>query len=101
MLTIFSFLFQNFNLFKTNLPPLHFSVLYIDIDIHHGDGVEEAFYLTDRVMTVSFHRYGDFFFPGTGALGDGASFFSFFLFRSRSWFFLLLLLRQEKQQLTL
>jgi hypothetical protein len=27
-------------------------VLYIDIDIHHGDGVEEAFYLTDRVMTV-------------------------------------------------
>jgi hypothetical protein len=28
------------------------SVLYVDIDIHHGDGVEEAFYLTDRVMTV-------------------------------------------------
>ena len=26
-------------------------VLYVDIDIHHGDGVEEAFYLTDRVMT--------------------------------------------------
>ena len=40
-------------------------VLYVDIDIHHGDGVEEAFYLTDRVMTVSFHKYGDFF-PGTG-----------------------------------
>lgn len=38
----------------------------MDIDIHHGDGVEEAFYLTDRVMTVSFHKYGDFF-PGTGA----------------------------------
>jgi histone deacetylase 1/2 len=47
----------------------HARVLYIDIDIHHGDGVEEAFYLTDRVMTVSFHKYGDFF-PGTGALGD-------------------------------
>lgn len=32
-------------------------VLYVDIDIHHGDGVEEAFYLTDRVMTVcSAHR---------------------------------------------
>lgn len=44
-------------------------VLYVDIDIHHGDGVEEAFYLTDRVMTVSFHKYGDFF-PGTGAVGD-------------------------------
>ena len=44
-------------------------VLYIDIDIHHGDGVEEAFYTADRVMTLSFHKYGDFF-PGTGALGD-------------------------------
>lgn len=43
----------------------HPRVLYIDIDIHHGDGVQEAFYLTDRVMTVSFHKYGNFF-PGTG-----------------------------------
>ena len=42
-----------------------YRVLYIDIDIHHGDGVQEAFYLTDRVMTVSFHKYGNFF-PGTG-----------------------------------
>ncbi|KAK4047474.1 histone deacetylase (class I) Clr6 [Microbotryomycetes sp. JL201] len=47
----------------------HARVLYIDIDVHHGDGVEEAFYTTDRVMTASFHKYGDFF-PGTGALGD-------------------------------
>lgn len=38
----------------------HQRVLYIDIDIHHGDGVEEAFYTTDRVMTVSFHKYGDY-----------------------------------------
>lgn len=30
-------------------------VLYIDIDVHHGDGVEEAFYNSNRVMTVSFH----------------------------------------------
>lgn len=44
----------------------HARVLYIDIDIHHGDGVQEAFYLTDRVMTVSFHKYGNYFFPGTG-----------------------------------
>ncbi len=43
-------------------------MLYIDIDIHHGDGVQEAFYLTDRVMTVSFHKFGNFFFPGTGQL---------------------------------
>jgi histone deacetylase 1/2 len=48
----------------------HSRVLYVDIDVHHGDGVEEAFYLTDRVMTVSFHKYGDYFFPGTGALTD-------------------------------
>lgn len=47
----------------------HPRVLYIDIDIHHGDGVEEAFYTTDRVMTVSFHKYGDFF-PGTGDIKD-------------------------------
>ncbi|KRY91248.1 Histone deacetylase 1 [Trichinella pseudospiralis] len=43
----------------------HERVLYIDIDCHHGAGVEEAFYTTDRVMTVSFHKYGNYF-PGTG-----------------------------------
>ncbi|KAJ2791102.1 histone deacetylase, partial [Coemansia linderi] len=47
----------------------HRRVLYIDIDVHHGDGVEEAFYTTDRVMTCSFHKYGEFF-PGTGDLRD-------------------------------
>uniref|UniRef100_A0A3Q0RAM7 Histone deacetylase 2 n=1 Tax=Amphilophus citrinellus TaxID=61819 RepID=A0A3Q0RAM7_AMPCI len=47
----------------------HQRVLYIDIDIHHGDGVEEAFYTTDRVMTASFHKYGEYF-PGTGDLRD-------------------------------
>lgn len=34
-------------------------ILYVDIDVHHGDGVEEAFLTTNRVMTVSFHEYGD------------------------------------------
>lgn len=43
----------------------HDRVLYIDIDIHHGDGVEEAFYTTNRVLTCSFHKFGEFF-PGTG-----------------------------------
>lgn len=44
-------------------------VLYIDIDVHHGDGVEEAFWSTDRVMTLSIHKYdGMSFFPGTGDL---------------------------------
>lgn len=47
----------------------HNRVLYIDIDVHHGDGVEEAFYLTNRVMTLSLHRFGDFF-PGTGSIAD-------------------------------
>jgi len=47
----------------------HQRVLYVDIDIHHGDGVEEAFYTTDRVMTCSFHKYGEYF-PGTGDLKD-------------------------------
>ncbi|EJW04077.1 hypothetical protein EDEG_01653 [Edhazardia aedis USNM 41457] len=47
----------------------HSRVLYIDIDVHHGDGVEEAFYTTDRVFTVSFHKYGDYF-PGTGSIND-------------------------------
>jgi len=48
---------------------VHARVLYIDIDVHHGDGVEEAFYCTDRVMTFSLHKYGDFF-PGTGHSSD-------------------------------
>ena len=52
----------------------HQRVLYIDIDIHHGDGVEEAFYTTDRVMTVSFHKFGEYF-PGTGDLRVSSSTF--------------------------
>lgn len=48
-------------------------VLYIDIDIHHGDGVELAFYQSNRVMTVSFHKYTGDFFPGTGKLDDNGS----------------------------
>lgn len=51
----------------------HSRVLYIDIDIHHGDGVQEAFYLTDRVMTLSFHKYGNYFFPGTGSMFETGS----------------------------
>ncbi|EAY04719.1 acetylpolyamine aminohydrolase, putative [Trichomonas vaginalis G3] len=48
----------------------HPRVMYIDIDIHHGDGVEEAFYDSDRVLTCSFHKYGNDFFPGTGHVFD-------------------------------
>ncbi|KAJ3423764.1 histone deacetylase rpd3 [Anaeramoeba flamelloides] len=48
----------------------HPRVLYIDIDIHHGDGVEVAFENSNRVMTCSFHKYGDGYFPGTGNIND-------------------------------
>jgi acetoin utilization protein AcuC len=41
-------------------------VVYLDVDVHHGDGVEAAFYNTDRVLTVSLHQHGHTLFPGTG-----------------------------------
>ncbi|WP_298038395.1 acetoin utilization protein AcuC [uncultured Desulfuromonas sp.] len=41
-------------------------VAYVDIDAHHGDGVQEAFYDTDQVLTISLHETGDDFFPQTG-----------------------------------
>jgi len=50
-------------------------VLYLDFDVHHGDGVQAAFYDDPRVLTVSFHETGRYLFPGTGAvpeLGAGA-----------------------------
>lgn len=50
-------------------------VLYLDIDAHHGDGVQEAFYSTDKVMVISLHESGNTLFPWTGfenETGDGA-----------------------------
>lgn len=50
-------------------------VAYVDIDAHHGDGVERAFYGDDRVLTISLHESGHFLFPGTGfpeEMGSGA-----------------------------
>jgi len=47
-------------------------VAYVDIDAHHGDGVQAAFYDTDQVLTMSLHQHGRIpgtrrmFFPGTG-----------------------------------
>ncbi|MBW2489980.1 MAG: acetoin utilization protein AcuC [Deltaproteobacteria bacterium] len=49
-------------------------VVYLDIDVHHGDGVEAAFYNTDRVLTISLHQHGHTLFPGTGfpdEIGEG------------------------------
>ncbi|MBI5644451.1 MAG: acetoin utilization protein AcuC [Deltaproteobacteria bacterium] len=45
-------------------------VAYIDVDAHHGDGVEYAFYDTDQVLTVSLHESGQWLFPGTGFVTD-------------------------------
>ena len=41
-------------------------VAYVDIDAHHGDGVQAAFFDTDQVLTISLHESGRFLFPGTG-----------------------------------
>jgi acetoin utilization protein AcuC len=41
-------------------------VAYLDLDAHHCDGVQEAFYDTDRVLTISIHESGMHFFPGSG-----------------------------------
>lgn len=45
-------------------------ILYVDVDVHHGDGVERAFNFSDEVFTLSFHSYGDAFFPGTGSYSE-------------------------------
>ena len=41
-------------------------VAYVDVDVHHGDGVQAAFYDDPRVLTISLHETGYFLFPGTG-----------------------------------
>ncbi|MHC4791658.1 MAG: acetoin utilization protein AcuC [Planctomycetota bacterium] len=41
-------------------------VLYLDVDVHHGDGVAYAFYDRCDVMTISLHQSGRTLFPGTG-----------------------------------
>jgi acetoin utilization protein AcuC len=45
-------------------------VVYLDIDVHHGDGVEAIFYNTDQVLTISLHQHGHTLFPGTGFPDD-------------------------------
>jgi acetoin utilization protein AcuC len=49
-------------------------VIYIDVDAHHGDGVQEIFYDDPNVLTFSMHESGRYLFPGTGfiqELGEG------------------------------
>ena len=45
-------------------------VMYVDLDVHHGDGVEAIFWNDPGVMTVSFHETGRSLFPGTGFIDD-------------------------------
>jgi acetoin utilization protein AcuC len=45
-------------------------VAYVDVDVHHGDGVERIFWDDPRVLTVSMHESGRALFPGTGFAGD-------------------------------
>jgi acetoin utilization protein AcuC len=49
-------------------------VMYVDVDVHHGDGVQWIFYDEPRVLTLSFHQSGVTLYPGTGfedELGEG------------------------------
>jgi acetoin utilization protein AcuC len=51
-------------------------VLYIDLDVHHGDGVQALFWDDPGVLTFSIHESGRYLFPGTGdvdEVGDGAA----------------------------
>lgn len=54
-------------------------VAYIDIDCHHGDGVQMGHYNSDQVLTISIHESGQWLFPGTGyvqeiGVGDGTGY---------------------------
>lgn len=49
-------------------------IAYVDIDAHHGDGVQAIFYSSSNVLTISLHESGQFLFPGTGfpdEIGEG------------------------------
>jgi acetoin utilization protein AcuC len=41
-------------------------IAYVDVDVHHGDGVQAAFWNDPRVLTISLHEHPDTLFPGTG-----------------------------------
>jgi acetoin utilization protein AcuC len=45
-------------------------VMYIDTDVHHGDGVQWMFYTDPDVFTLSIHETGKYLFPGTGAVNE-------------------------------
>jgi acetoin utilization deacetylase AcuC-like enzyme len=48
-------------------------VLVVDWDVHHGNGTQDVFYTDERITFLSIHRYGQGFYPGTGAAGETGS----------------------------
>jgi acetoin utilization protein AcuC len=48
-------------------------VLYVDLDVHHGDGVQAIHWSDPGVLTLSFHESGRYLFPGTGGVGELAA----------------------------
>jgi acetoin utilization protein AcuC len=48
-------------------------VAYVDVDVHHGDGVERIFYTDPDILTISLHESGRYLFPGTGFPEDSGS----------------------------
>ncbi|MDQ2812155.1 MAG: acetoin utilization protein AcuC [Actinomycetota bacterium] len=45
-------------------------IAYVDVDVHHGDGVQAAFWNDPRVLTISLHEHPDTLFPGTGRAAE-------------------------------
>jgi acetoin utilization protein AcuC len=45
-------------------------IAYVDVDVHHGDGVQAIFWNEPRVLTISLHQFGAWFFPGSGDLSE-------------------------------
>ena len=45
-------------------------IAYVDLDVHHGDGVQAAFYDDPRVLTISLHEHPATLFPGTGLASE-------------------------------
>ena len=45
-------------------------IAYLDIDCHHGDGVQWLFYNDPKVLTISYHESGQFLFPGSGTIEE-------------------------------
>jgi acetoin utilization protein AcuC len=65
-------------------------VAYIDVDVHHGDGVEGIFYDDPNVLTISLHESGRYLFPGTGfpqdsGVGPGRGFAANLPFLPYTW----------------